>query len=980
VTKRVVPIILILAAPALAEEETRASAPPPRPYRDIVFASELAYSREWYDLAYQVLDEMEKARRAPAEAMNQARLLRADILVLEAGGLKDRDKAARQVAEARRIYEDLVRKGGAVGTDASLKIGEIFLKEGEGAASRMRTSEEAEARAAAKAEAEQKFQAAEKYFGDLVEKYAKIETPNDDELYRLMISMFDRGRALYHLAELGEKGTKERDERLKQAEAVFNQVNFDFGDKPQGYDAAIYLGFIRKELGNLKGSIDAFTSAVGLKDFFFDHEDGKYHISDPAMADIIARALYFKAQTLNEVKESQKAIEAAKELFETLPGYQREPIGRAMRIEEAKAWWALGDTKKATKILNDVMAEDPKGNEGGLAKVTLGQLQGGGGASGAMAPERSFAIAKGMIDGGKFVEGTNRLRLLIADLEFAAAAPQPEPDTVKWLPISWFELGRAYLDASRFDEAVAVFEALASRFKESEQAPEALLSKATALASLNGAKANRFDDERYVETLRALSTLYADHPAAKASAFLLGNKKFAEKDYAAAAREYEKVSEAAGKYYDISLYQIGVSYVMEGRRLLQEKKSAEGKLAFASAKRAFEKAIAWCDGGAAAKGELKGERDANLKKLAFRARCRLAEVYLLPILKEPERALEAAVAAEKGLGASADAESLAEARLLIVQAHILGDALDKAEEAQGKLAAAAPESARTARGHRELAIALDGAASKAKEAKKLEEATSLLARAADQYAAWADVSRKAELPVPGSDYVKAGDRLYSMALELNNLKEDVSFADVDDLSKLPAAARFGQAEVAYEAALAAGVPDAWLVRLKASECLGFMGAFDRSAALFEPLIASEKLLKEEKDEKGKKWYRIDADALKGPRGILLFGYADYGNALLRMGAREPQKIDEAIEVLARVIGVAPPNSQIWWRAKHDYFAGLCLKGSYEEAFIGLQAIARVNPRFDGGKYGFEPKFNALMEELKKKQPLGGKSGASRKNN
>ncbi len=939
----------------------------PRQHRDLTFASELAYGRGWYDLAYLVLDELEKNRRAGAETQTQARLLRADILVREAGELRDRAKAAQKIAAAREIYEALARGSGPAATEAQLRTGEMYITEGEAASSRAKAGEDAEARAQARAEAEQKFQAAVKFFDDLVKKYEDATAPED--VYKLMIARFHRARATYFLAALPDRGAQERDRGLKEAAAAFNEVNFEHADHPIGYEAAIFLGHVRKELGDIKGALDAFTSAIALKDFFAG-ADGKYHL-DPAMADIVARGYYFKAQTLNEAKEHQKAIDTVKELFSVLPDYPRQPLGMAARIEAAKATAGLGDMKRAIQELEKIAAENPASPEAGLARATIGQLQGGGAGGAAAAPDRSLAAAKDLIERGRAVDGLHKLRLLIADLESAGGE-----EATKWLPACWYELGRAYLDLGRYDEAVAAFEALAERFKDAEQAPNALFSKSIALSNLNGAKPNPFDDRRYEETLKRLSSGYPAAPAAKASAYLLGNKKFMERDYAAAAREFEKVTPAAGEYYDAALYQIGIAHIMQGRRLASEKKTAEARIAFAAARSALEKAIAWAAGGAAAAepGGLKPEREATLRRVAFRARLRLAEVYLVPGMQEPARALEAAAAAEEGLGPSPDPEQVAEARLLVAQAHIAAGDLDRAEEAQSKLAAAAPDSPRRARGHRELAVAFDGAIEAARKARKPDaEIARLRERCADQYAAWAEVSRRAELPVPGSDYVRAGDRLYALALELNGLPETASFSDVDDPAALPAMARFGQAAAAYEAALdVGGVPEPWLVRVKLQQCLGFGGNWETSVAVFEPLVQSEKLLREEKDPQGKPVLLLDPRALEGKKGILLFAYADYANALLRLANRDRARLDAAADAIARVVTAAPPGTQIWWRGKYDYFVALFKKGAYEEGLVGLKAIERLNPEFDGGKYGLKGKFFALKQEFEKRQPLGGR--------
>jgi TolA-binding protein len=961
-------LVLLLAAPALTQDEQPDNQPPPRLHPDVVFADALGFDREWYDLAYQVLDAFEASGRARPEDLDAAHLHRADLLVREAGSMKDRAKAGERVEQARKLYTELSGKGGATGTEASLRIGQIYLTEGEGAFNRMKSTEDAEARAAARKEAEDKYKEAEKFFGDLVEKYKDAEKP--DDVYKLMISRFNRAVAVYQLSQIGEKG-KERDDRLQKAHDYFLEVNTEHSDQPKGYEAAIYLGFVCKDQGKSKESIDAFTSACGLKDFFYNKEEGKYYFPDEAYSDIVARAYLCKAQTLNEMKEYAQAVETAKKLFDVLPGYMHKPLGLWTRIEDGKARIGAGDAKKGFEVLQAVANEDPKGPLGEMAKATMsGKVGGSRGA--AVPPERRLANAKAGIDRGKTTEGMNDLRYLIADLEVAGG------DDAKLLPTCWYELGNAYLQQKRWDEAAAAFDALATLFTQDAHAPKALFLESMSIGAVQAVKTTKFDGARYDDTLRKLSSGYPNDPTAKAAAFLLGNKLFEARDYPGAAREFEKVAESAGEYYDAALYQVGVAYTMEGRRLAGEAKdTAQAKIVFASARSAFEKAIKWAD-GAVGQGKVpaEGERAANLKKLACRARCRLAEIMLNPAVKDPAKALDAAQAAEAGLGQNADPEMLAEARLLVVQAYLASADAAKAEEAQAKLAEGAPDSQRTARGEREVAIELDRQAEKGRSAKPTpmspDDVKGLLARAADHYARWIAVATKAELPVPPQDYVKAGDRLYSIALELNALPETASFADVDDLAKLPAAARFAQAATGYEATLAAGSsPDTWLTKLKLSACYGFTRNWEKCGAAFEPLVASEKLLKAEgKDDAGKMVYSIDPAAVKDKRSALLFGYADFGRALFEMAAKDRKYLDNALEVLARVVAAAPPDTQLWWRSKYDYFAVLYERGDYQEATIGIRAMSRTNPNYDGGKYGLKAKFEALAKKLEGKQPPG----------
>ncbi|HVY62390.1 MAG TPA: tetratricopeptide repeat protein, partial [Planctomycetota bacterium] len=626
--------------------------------------------------------------------------------------------------------------------------------------------------------------------------------------------------------------------------------NSDFGDQFQGYEAAIFLGLCSKELGDNRKAYDAFDSALGIKGFYDQDEKGHYKF-DPVAQDIVVRAEYFKAQAMNDIHDYDTALKAVAELFDYCPEMKKDPLGFAARIEEGKAVAGKGDLKKAIQLLEKVRDDAGKGSPwAGSANDAISLVQGGTGSGVvAIAPDKAIASAKAAMDRGRVPEGLNQLRNTIASLE--AASPEEQ---AKWLPTCWLELGMAYMGQKRFDEAAACFDACQARFPSADQAPTALFQGAMARSQLNGAKNNEFDKSAYLDTLKVLQSKYSSAPETQASSFLLGMERFQARDFAKAAAEFEKTTEKAKKLYDQALYMAGVSHVMEGRRLASEKKNDDAKSEFLQARASLEKAIKWATDGAKV-GEAEGERASMLKRLAFDARCRLAEVALFPLIKDPARALEAASAAEKGLGEGAEPDKIAEARLLAVQAHLAADDVAKAEEMVASMGTAAGQSPRTAQAEREVAIAVDKMADAAKKEKK-GDSKALYAKAADHYTRWFKVSEDAGVDLSAKDLARAADRLYSLSILVNALPDGTaSFVQVEDLKKLEAPSRFADAAAVYEAACkeAGNAADAAMLHMKMGECYGFAGDFDKARKGLMECCARKKLLKEEveKGEDGK---------------------------------------------------------------------------------------------------------------------------------
>lgn len=980
-------LLLGAALPAFGQDEPdaeAAAAPQKRDHRDLGYANALGYVYGWFDLAFEVLDDLEKSRPGP-ETIESAQILRAQLRTAWANSLKDPAKRLEVLKEVRAYYEDIVQKkpGTDAATAAQLALGDMLLQEGSGAYGRVRLAEDPDSRAQARKEAETAFERAERYFEDLKGTFEKQldaaekggdKAKQDTAHYKLMYARFNYARAVYERAQLYDRGSKDREDRLARAAGLFEEINLEYADQFLGYEAAIFLCLCAKETGNTKQALAAIESALGIKDFFLT-DDGKYAFS-PEGQDIVARASYFKSQTMNELKDFDGSLKAVKELFELIPEMQRNPLGYAARVEQGKAYAGKGEMKRAQEILEKIVEDDKNGPWAASAREQITLLgAGGGGGAIVVAPDRTLSAAESAIDRGRAPEGLNQIRFLIASLE--AASPDEQ---AKWLPTCWYRLGAAYAGLRRQDEAVACFDALVARFKSDALAPAALFQAAMIRSQLNGVRPNEFDKNAYLETLKKLQSDYPNAQESKASSFFTGMERFSARDFAVAAKEFEKTAPSAGKLYDASLYQAALCHYMNGMGLAKEKKDADAKAAFSQARLSFDKVVGWST-EAFEKGVPKeGDRADTLKKMAYDARCRLAEMHLHPLIKDAEKALAAARAAEGGADKGADPERIATARLLQVQAYLAVDDLVKAEEIVATMPA---ESPRTAQAEREIAVDADvlgkaaqkagsppGSAGRGGDDKKDAEAKAFFEKAANHYVRWTEVAEKAGVAVPARDLSKAANRTYAIALLLNGLSEVTeSFSEAADLAALPAASRFMDAAKIAKGAIDAGAPEAE-VKVLAGQCFGFAQKFDAAAVALKLACTQESLLRteKEKDETGKMVDVTSVDVkVAQAKPTLLTAYADVGRCYYELGLKDRHQLDESVQVWARVLGVVPAGHSLWWRAKYYLFASLYEKGDYDDAAIGMKQLKRQNPTFDGGKYGLKDKFEALEKKLEGKK-------------
>lgn len=973
-------LLLGSALPAFGQEEPAPEEPPAAPqkreHRDIMFASSLA-AYTWYDLAFEVLDDLEKSRPG-AEVIESAQILRAELKTEWASSLKDPAKRADVLKEVRVYYEEIVqkKKGSEAATAAQLALGKMLIQEGDSAFTRVRLAEDPDSRAIARKEADEAFAKAERYFEELVKTFekqkddaekgsdkAKVESAH----YKLGHALYSHALSIFQHAQLFDRGSKDRDDRIAKAAGMFEEINVDYGDMLIGYEAGIRLGLCQKDLGDSKKAYAAFDSVLGIKDVYPQNEQGKPVFDQPG-ADIVSRASYFKAQTLNEIREFDGALAAVKELFELLPDTQRHPLGYAARVEQGKAYAGKGDLKKAQEVLEKVADDDKNGPWAQSAKEQLTLLGSGGGGVVVVAPDRTLNAAEASIDRGKPAEGLNQIRFLIGAIEGAS-----EEEKAKWLPVCWYRLGSAYAGLKRYDEAAVCFDALVARFKASEQAPAALFQAAMVRSQLNGIRPNDFDKNAYLDTLKKLQSDYPNAQESKASGFFTGMERFSARDYEAAAREFERTSPTAGKLYDAAIYQAALSHYMLGNTLARDKKDDLAKAALAQARLAFDKVVRWSTQEGFEKGGVpkEGDRADTLKKMAFDARCRLAEMALHPLIRDAEKALAAARAAEGGID-KADPERIATARLLMVKAHLATDDVAKAEEVVASMGTDAGQSQKTAQAEREVAVDVDELGRVAQKAKKDDEAKALFAKAADHYFRWYEVSEKAGAQLGPKDISRAANRLYALALVLNGLPENTeSFSEAPDLAKLEAPTRFVEAAKVGQGAIAAGASDAEL-RVLVGQCQGFAQKFDLAAKALSEACNQEKLITvvKEKDEQGKMVDIASVDVkIASAKPMLLTAYADYGRCCYELGLKDRKYMDEAVAVWGRVLGAVQAGHSLWWRGKYFLFAALYEKGEYDDAAIGMKQLQRQNPSFENNRFGLKERFETLAKKLEgKKSP------------
>jgi hypothetical protein len=948
--KRALLLALALAGPALAQEREPSS---------LRFARALS-DRGWTDLAGAVLDALAADRSTPRELQAQLDLLRAELLTREARtAATSRERRAKADA-ARTIFERLARAGSdRAAQEARLRSGEVLLQVGEAALRRLldpanSAAEGPAEREPARAEAREAFAAARTHFAALeaawAEEVANAAQPEADPVFHLALAALDEARARFGGARACEPGA-ERDRLLADTIARLEAVATDYADvHDTTFEAGLLVGHAERERGRLAEAAAAFGGAAELADSLLTTSWRAKRTTDDAVGAALAQALWLRTQALCDQAAWQDALAAAEQFAARFPGAARrgDALAQLLEVERARATAGSGDAKAALELLEPLVARPANAAVARAARAAAREAAGQGSGDG-LAPDDALRAAEALLERGQAAQGLARLRTLIAELERAGERAEPS------LVTAWSLSARAYLAAARLDEAGACFLLVARRWPKDARAPRALLEAATCAGWLRALLPNEGDARRQEEALRALEVGYPDSPERHAASLIAGDVALGARAFPVAAASYAAVPEAAGELHDLALHRVALAWQREAAARAAAKDEAGARDAHARALWAQERALAWGDGAVARGVEPSSERGATLRRLQAAGWARLAELHLAAQGRDPAKAIEALGHAEAAC--AGEPARLAEARALAVQAHLAASDLAAAEAALAGLVAVAPEGRRTAEAERDVAAALDAAIRAAPD-------LALAARAADHYARWLAISQKSGLPVSRLLAARAGDRLLRLALLLNGLPEGTfGFGEVPEERALPAATRFEQAAGAYE--LAAGLPPApgepadgatapWLVLVKLGQCLGFLGRFEACVATIDRAVALERLV----DDQGN-----IVPAVARARTPLLHAYADTAQAARRKG-----DLARAVVGFQRLVVVCSTDGGLWWRSKYELLLALARKGDYAAAGVGLRSLARTYPGFDGGRFGYQAKLEALGAEVARKQP------------
>lgn len=577
--------------------------PAARAAQDYELGNALA-ERGWWDLSEEVFTRIRDTGATPEiKADGEYGLARLKILMAkrtEAPEEKAKliDKAIKEVEALLTKHPNHPRKG-----EALSDIGDLYQTKGKAlmAAAKVDPSKAEEA--------EKAFAAAEKLFTDLIAQLKKDEKrppedprkdPKAQEEYerweeRMMLAKYNYGVALFNHAETyRENASKHADMRRlleKMIKFITDEFMWQYERYLLAYDASVYVGRAYQLMAE---SADREKAEEYWRQAFMNLGRPRSLLGDPEnrksedVRDVAAHALLFEIKARLAYGDARRGQAAAKQygdaarlaedFFKMFPQVRLEEIGKALLLEQARAYCKAGQMDKGAKLLQELKTKYKDTWVESLAIDYLGEY----------AATDSVQLAIEAAD--NFMErGPAYVYRAIQKYRRALESIR-RPEDQKFIPYCWAQLGKCYFLLGRYYEAVAALSMLEKPpFNQHEKAPEAALRKLTSLgkiAQATGDKADQkaFEDYR-VWVTRAFPNQASDQ-LVRGTAIDYDDKR----QFDRAAAEWAKLAQPGRDIYEEAIFSMGFSLYNYGVQLLDQ---ARGKPAAERDRLLGQAADAW---------------------------------------------------------------------------------------------------------------------------------------------------------------------------------------------------------------------------------------------------------------------------------------------------------------------------------------------------------------------------------------------------
>jgi len=937
--------------------------------------------RGWYDLSEELFERIKGSASLPPDqrAEGDYGLARIKMMMAEKADTAEEksklfDRAIKEIETFRTNHPKHRRAG-----DALSDISYLYQSKGKA----LMTASKADPTKTE--EAEKAFANAEKLFQDLIAALKKEEkkrpedpkkSPKEMDAYieweeKMMFAKYNYTTALFSHAETYRDNASKHPDMKRLLEQMVKFLNDDFMWQYESYllayDASIYVGRAYQLLAETSDREKAedhwkqcFMNLARPKSLLSEADNRK----NEDVREIAARALLFEMKarmTYGDIKRGQAgaklyadAAKLAEDFFKIKEcvNVRFEDIGKALRLEQARAYCKGGATDKGIKLLQDLKKEGKDTWVENLAVDYLGEYAGN--------ESVQLAVESGdnLMDRGPayYYKAIQKYRRALQAIR--------KPEDQKFMPRCWAQMGKCYFLLGRHYEAVEALSVVVDKAAQSEYAAEAAMRMLTSLAKIKDATKDKADERRFEafrEQVRVKFPGAANEQLLRQTAIDADDKR----DYGKAAEIWAQLAKPASPSFEEAIFSVGFSYYNLGQDLMEkagkqrvqgdrDKLVAQAKDAWDRGMKAFRDHLGFVD-------KMQGGKEPRVVKRAIGAVYFATKILAHDRVAKPDEALKVSEDLEKRFP-SADPKYVMAIMSSRIDAKLKLGQVQEAEEDLKALKTKFDKEGGLGIEHYSRALAVMANAFEAaaeKEKDKNAELYDLYAvKAATFYYEYYNLSPSS---VSKPEQMEAmADKLFLAAEQRLKIGEaKLGKEGLEEVKNI-----FGKSRDLYNAFLLEKektLPKDVLSAIKGrmTRCLLMTGKFEEAVKIYEEIVKNDPQMRD-----GYAWESL-SDC-----------YVFQAKAMLKSAQRNEllKRADKVYAQLSAMLMGSQTFNEHTWRLlyKHaDCLFELDLDGLRK--FYDSMTLRGYAPRWDEdekgvSKWGFREKFEALRKELDQRIP------------
>ena len=584
--------------------------------------ADLLLKRGWYDLAEDLFRQIKKDTSLSREKRSEAEYglarvpqVRAERTRNPEEQISECDKAIKAIQKFIDANSNHPRKA-----EALANIGELRQLKGKALVQRSKT--DPDALDLAEDEFDKAEASFEKQIKDLedLQKSRGINPPDAEDRVKnpskykrdaerwdafeqsMMFAKYNKGIAIFNRAETYRENPDKHDmmkKKLTEMIALFSDFMWDYSTYFLAYDAAIYMGRASMLLARYSDRAKAerywancFRYIGTSKSPLKDPEDRRNEM----VRNLGTRGYYYEIKARIGYGDTKKgraatreylaAAKLAEELFRLIPSARKTNMGKAVALEQAKAYCKGGKTKEGIALLNQLIDKNKDSWVESNAFDILGEYAGG----------INLGLAIQAAD-NIFNRGVSWLTRALPKYRAALNSIKSEKDKKEYYAYCWYQIGQCYYYLDRYEEASIALEKIihpGSPWLDHDigeiagPAARLRLQALKRLVSITNNPQSRQELDRYRPFVtKRYASFVGQGEIAGQAIDLENNRKYLESNAL-----WEKLAKPGNPDYEEAIFSIGQNYYKYAI-ILSKSGSSEADRYFEKALRQFKKHLTY---------------------------------------------------------------------------------------------------------------------------------------------------------------------------------------------------------------------------------------------------------------------------------------------------------------------------------------------------------------------------------------------------